>query len=411
MKVYLYVIYLLLWTAIAYSQNPNRSTRLPAKDTGRSGSKFLDEFVKSYQNQQHYRDSLNKYFREHPMETNTYISKFLIDRRVLPNNDAIEFIKALNPEISNLPEINYYAELKMPFFKQLKRPDRKRLRKEHRRLNKYDKESQRIFTTQYNKLEGNISEFNKTGIRSGSRNDFSNTLNDIHGQLRLLKDKRMTKGITVFITNQLSTMNLLVADVINQQSITPLQMAVLNDIKKDIDRPSLRKVSSISPNKNPWKRGVWITASAESEDADENEDIFRNNYSAYAVGEDDVSSKICGIYAMTVTGSGNKRHQEDINLGYFYSYKTGIDATYKCKTGTCEGFVDQPGLVSANGANIIPANYLFRFRSHENGQIYFRCISKDMFEKIQQTAGGLNKNRFRIIFYPQSDECKAYLPH
>ncbi len=221
----------------------------------------------------------------------------------------------------------------------------------------------------------------------------------------------MPKGITVFLTNLLSTTNQLAGDVINQRTISQLQMNILNDIKKDIDRPSLKKISGIHSGKNPLKRNGWNTASAAGEEGNYEEVPPDNYYPPYAVGEDDVSGKICGIYAMTVSGSGNKTKQEDLNLAYFYSYETGIDATYKCKTGTCQGFAEQTGMVSANGVNIIPANYLFRFRDRNNNQTYFRCITKEMFEKVQQIPGGLNKNKFRIIFYPQAEECKNYFPH
>lgn len=414
MKISSCIISLLLLTQALYAQDTNsrRQSNPPKDTTKKAGSGFLDAFAKGLQKEKQRRDSLNNYFRQHPMETNTYVSNYLIDRRVLPNEDAISLIKALNPRIKNLKEINYYAELKMPVFKRLKKTDRKRLRKECARLDKYNAAASQAFMTKLNELDVVTAQFNNAKIRSDARSMFSIMIHEIQGELALVRTKRMPMGITVFLTDQLVTLNQVVAEVNRSGTINQLQQKIVQGIKENLNYPSLKRISSHDLYKKQSRQRSFMVASSSFDETNENTDLFSSpaDYSSNWIGEADVASKICAIYAKTVKTNGSTAKEVDIDVRYFFSYETAIQAQYKCKTGKCDGFLEQSGLVSANGANIIPSNYVFRFRDRESNKVYFRCISKELFERIQANPGNGNNRKFRIIFFPDNEECTAFMP-
>lgn len=415
MKISVCIITMLLLLAnVQYAQdttNRRQTSNRPKDTTKKAGSSLLESLAKNIRDEKKRKDSLNNYYRQHPMETNTYVTNYLIGRRVLPNDDAISLIKALNPKIKNLKEVNYYAELKMPVFKRLKKTDRKRLRKECARLDKYNAVASQAFFTKLNELDVVAAQFNNAKIRSGDKSRFGNTIQDIQGELALLRTKRMPMGITAFLTEQLSTLNKLVADVNRSGTINQLQQNIVQGIKDNLDYPSLKRTVSNDQYKQQSKQRRLMVASSGFDEANENNENFSTtDYSTNWIGEADVASKICAIYAKTVKTNGSTAKEVDIDFQYFFSYETAIQAQYKCKTGKCDGFSEQSGLVSANGANIIPSNYVFRFRDKNTNKVYFRCISKEMFERIQANPGNGNNRKFRIIFFPDNEECNAFMP-
>jgi hypothetical protein len=237
-------------------------------------------------------------------------------------------------------------------------------------------------------------------------------INEIQAELALVRTKRMSMGITVFLTEQLLTLNQLVADVNRSGTISTLQQKIVEGIRNNLNYPSLKRTSSTNQYKSPSRQRSFMVASSGFDEVNENTELFSatNDYSANYIVEADVASKICAIYAKTIKTNGNTAKEVDIDFQYFFSYETAIEAQYKCKTGTCTGFLEQTGLVSANGANIIPSNYVFRFRDRVTSKIYYRCISKDMFERIQSNPGNGNNRKFRIVFYPDNEECTAFMP-
>ncbi|MEJ8844605.1 hypothetical protein WG954_19585 [Lacibacter sp. H375] len=414
MKVFVCIFTLLLLANVQYAQdtsNRRQSTNRPKDTTKKAGSSFLESLAKNIQDEKKRKDSLNNYYRQHPMETNAYVSKYLVDRRVLPNDDAIRFIKALNPNIRNLEEINYYAELKMPAFKRLKKTDRKRLKKESKRSDKYNSIASKTFLIKLNELDAASSQFTNGRVRSDARNRLVNTISEIQSELASIRSKRMPMGITVFLTNQVAILNQVLADVNRSGSISQLQQRIVQAVRDNMNYHSL-KMSSVYPiGKQSKQRSLMVADSGPTETV-ENEELFYStaHYITGFIGEADIKSKICAIYAKTVTTNGNIAKEVDIDVRYFFSYETAVQAQYKCKTGKCDGFTEQNGLVSANGANIIPSNYVFRFRDRESNRIYFRCISKELFEQVQSNPGTGNSRKFRIIFFPDNEECTAFMP-
>ena len=397
-----------------------KSTK-PTKDTvPRESSSFWSLLAENIGATIRQRDSLDKYYKEHPIETRKYVETYLVTKQIFPNNDAIELIKALNPHIKDLKEINFYTTLKMPSFKRLDRSDRQRLRKEQRQLKKWDKESQANYTSQLRDFESAVKRYQATSIRFSSasiKNDIDKRLSEISRNLTIYNRQRLMKGTAIFLTNEVKALTGLLNDMVTKKSAQQVHQVILIDFNNNLSQPSLLGV--VQPLFDPYpgsrevermgaiRNGLWNANSEMTGNAAERffapAPIPITNTS-----ELPATARTCEIYAkQVISSSANGKVQEvDIPLQYFFAYETFGNAVFNCRKNGCTGFIEKQELVSANGVNLIPGNYVFRFRDRTTNKIYSRCLTMADFKSLASSGG---RKRFKIIFNPDTMDCSQYL--
>jgi len=403
----LHFIFLLFWLpAFVNAQSQNRdssnrsSTSKPPKDT--TGSGFLKSLLGNMATAQKKRDSLNRYFHDHPAKVDTFVQIQLLENRVVPTTDAIELIKAMNPRIKDLSQVNFYTELRMPHFQNLKRPDKKRLKKERRSLLKYDSKVQNELVTKLDACQNARMKIQNLKLPSSgkiSASAFNDSLDKAYNQLQRYRNQNLKKGTALFLIQQADLLTSIMNDVIAKRRPEKGHIDAMNNLYKAVSFS--KPYNGVNAKEVSYDDTRFYGKTSSSLWTDE---------VSFPLPIDLTSSEpegnvLCYVYAKKPSAAGK---EIDIKGQYFFSYQPYGNATYNCRTGTCIGFNEGGGMVSVNGANIIPCDYVFCFRDKNSGVLYYRCITKTQFELITASGNSGDRKKWKILFNPESNQCTDF---
>ena len=376
--------------------NRSRTTTKPPKDTTKST--FLNSLFNNLAADRKRRDSLDRYYHDHPARTEVYVRTQLVENSIVSTTDAIELVKAINPRIRNLQMVNFYTELRMPHFQKLKHPDKKRLKKERRSLLKYDSKTNNALATKLDACQNSMSRISSLKLQfydNVSSSYFNNLLDQSYRQLQHYRNEKLKKGTTLFLIQQADLLNSIMNDVISSRRAGRGHIDAMNKLQGAISfsKPTMSNSNEVSYNDN-------YIAEKTSSSLWTNEVSSPQAFDLTSPGE--TENVLCYIYAMKSTPSGK---EVDINGQYFFSYQPYGNATYNCRTGECAGFNETGRTVSVNGVNIVPSDYVFCFRDKTTNTVYYRCIDKTSFEQISNSG---NRKKWKIVFNPETKECKEF---